>query len=516
VLINEFNRLKSETNLEVEEVAIKGTMTRLRPVLMTAAVASLGFLPMALSTSSGAEVQRPLATVVIGGLISATLLTLLVLPVLYVWVEKRKKHVKQAAVSIILLCFSLNSFAQEQEVSLSENSHNPNVFQSLPLDTILAIGERNALALKMAGKEVEIMKALAKNSMDFARTNAGFEYGNINSAFNDTRLFLNQDFQLPLVYSRKKNFQSAALTLAESNNALEIAKFKLAVRDLCFRIMDLQRREDIIKRFISTYYEWDRIAVAQLKAGEINQSASQSIKLQLQQFYFQRKQLDTDIFSLRQQLNTLVNARYAVTPQTENPTDLIFKMDIGIEEHPLIRNQEAKVKVSYKLVELEKNKLAPEFNLGYSNLSIKGWQSPDGVSQKYYGPGNRFGIYQFGLNLPVFSGTSKAKVKAARLSSEAASLALDQARIQLKNQLAEVVSTYKNAKEAYAYYNDEGIKLAFSIADQTKIRLQSGDINYAERVMLINQQLQVFSAHADAIIALQLATSAYQYLIEKK
>jgi cobalt-zinc-cadmium resistance protein CzcA len=214
---------------------------------MTAAVASLGFLPMALSTSSGAEVQRPLATVVIGGLISATLLTLLVLPVLYVWVEKRKKHVKQAAVSIILLCFSLNSFAQEQEVSLSENSHNPNVFQSLPLDTILAIGERNALALKMAGKEVEIMKALAKNSMDFARTNAGFEYGNINSAFNDTRLFLNQDFQLPLVYSRKKNFQSAALTLAESNNALEIAKFKLAVRDLCFRIMDLQRREDIIK-----------------------------------------------------------------------------------------------------------------------------------------------------------------------------------------------------------------------------------------------------------------------------
>jgi cobalt-zinc-cadmium resistance protein CzcA len=60
-------------------------MTRLRPVLMTATVASLGFLPMAVSTNSGAEVQRPLATVVIGGLISATLLTLLVLPALYPW-----------------------------------------------------------------------------------------------------------------------------------------------------------------------------------------------------------------------------------------------------------------------------------------------------------------------------------------------------------------------------------------------------------------------------------------------
>lgn len=67
VLINEFNRLKKESDMEIHDLVIKGTVTRLRPVLMTAAVASLGFLPMALSTSSGAEVQRPLATVVIGG-----------------------------------------------------------------------------------------------------------------------------------------------------------------------------------------------------------------------------------------------------------------------------------------------------------------------------------------------------------------------------------------------------------------------------------------------------------------
>jgi cobalt-zinc-cadmium resistance protein CzcA len=72
-------------------------MTRLRPVLMTATVASLGFLPMALSTNSGAEVQRPLATVVIGGLISATLLTLLVLPALYPWFCRARRLVGAAA-----------------------------------------------------------------------------------------------------------------------------------------------------------------------------------------------------------------------------------------------------------------------------------------------------------------------------------------------------------------------------------------------------------------------------------
>jgi len=88
VLISYFNQLKSEGILDPLQRVLIGTKTRLRPVLMTAAVASLGFLPMALSTSGGAEVQKPLATVVIGGLVSATLLTLIVLPILYLLLER--------------------------------------------------------------------------------------------------------------------------------------------------------------------------------------------------------------------------------------------------------------------------------------------------------------------------------------------------------------------------------------------------------------------------------------------
>jgi cobalt-zinc-cadmium resistance protein CzcA len=92
VLLAEFNRLGKEELTDLNEIVLKGTEIRLRPVIMTAMVASLGFLPMALSQSSGAEVQRPLATVVIGGLISATLLTLVVLPVLYTYFEKKNLH----------------------------------------------------------------------------------------------------------------------------------------------------------------------------------------------------------------------------------------------------------------------------------------------------------------------------------------------------------------------------------------------------------------------------------------
>ena len=90
VLVNYFNELREE-GLSVREAVLQGVATRLRAVIMTALVAALGFVPMALAHGAGAEVQRPLATVVIGGIISSTLLTLLLLPMLYDWIERRNK-----------------------------------------------------------------------------------------------------------------------------------------------------------------------------------------------------------------------------------------------------------------------------------------------------------------------------------------------------------------------------------------------------------------------------------------
>ena len=96
VLVTYFNQLR-ETGHSAHDAVVEGSLTRLRPVLMTALVASLGFVPMAIATGAGAEVQRPLATVVIGGIVSSTLLTLIVLPVLYYWLENRTPAKNAAA-----------------------------------------------------------------------------------------------------------------------------------------------------------------------------------------------------------------------------------------------------------------------------------------------------------------------------------------------------------------------------------------------------------------------------------
>ena len=91
VMMSFINQLR-ESGHSIRDAVLEGAATRFRPVLMTATVASLGFIPMALSTGTGAEVQRPLATVVIGGLVTSTLLTLLVLPTLYVWLERERPN----------------------------------------------------------------------------------------------------------------------------------------------------------------------------------------------------------------------------------------------------------------------------------------------------------------------------------------------------------------------------------------------------------------------------------------
>jgi cobalt-zinc-cadmium resistance protein CzcA len=93
VLLDHINELRKEGG-SLRKTILDGAADRLRPVLMTALVASLGFIPMAFNSGPGSEVQRPLATVVIGGLITSTFLTLLVLPIIYYWVEEKREKKK--------------------------------------------------------------------------------------------------------------------------------------------------------------------------------------------------------------------------------------------------------------------------------------------------------------------------------------------------------------------------------------------------------------------------------------
>ena len=199
VLIAEFNRIKNTGETDSREIVLQGTKLRLRPVLMTAFVASLGFLPMALSNGSGAEVQRPLATVVIGGLLIATFLTLFVLPILYILFEngfslKQKNKATITGAAILFFCFfSFQNMNAQTSISLSA-----------AVDTAL----KNNLQVKNERLNAEYQKKLKAATIDIPQTSIIGEYGQFNSFYKDTKFGISQGISFPTVYAKQKSLRS--------------------------------------------------------------------------------------------------------------------------------------------------------------------------------------------------------------------------------------------------------------------------------------------------------------------
>ena len=208
VLIEHFRELKNQGFASMETLIKQGTKDRLRPVLLTATAAALGFLPMALSTNAGAEVQRPLATVVIGGLVSATLLTMVVLPVLYSIFNSsyRKRRIKgrtgsNKVLGILIFLFAASTYAQQPGLTLNE---------------LIPMALENNQGIQAAKLRLNKSEALKGTAFGFNKTEVFYSYDQNNRAINGLPLDvfgLRQDFLFPTVYGSQLKVQKANIAV---------------------------------------------------------------------------------------------------------------------------------------------------------------------------------------------------------------------------------------------------------------------------------------------------------------
>jgi cobalt-zinc-cadmium resistance protein CzcA len=287
VLIAEFIRLKHQGMHDIKQIIMEGTRMRLRPVLMTASVASLGFLPMALSHGAGAEVQRPLATVVIGGLVTATFLTLVVLPVLYMWFEKRgslKKSMATKAVPVIIIML-LGQCAMAQ----TSGTHK------MTLEQMLQQAGNNNLLLQASRSGANYWKQLQTATAELPRTQLGAEYGNINSFQNDTRFYISQSFDLPVVYRRQKELYQAHEQAVTAQSALKQQEIQKEVKTVFYNMVDLMERQQLLIRLDSIYNRFLQAATLRLKTGESTMLEKSNAEAQMQQLMLQQEQVQADL-----------------------------------------------------------------------------------------------------------------------------------------------------------------------------------------------------------------------------
>lgn len=493
VLISYFNQLKKEGMTNIMERIITGTRVRLRPVIMTASVASLGFLPMAISTSGGAEVQRPLATVVIGGLLTATFLTLIILPILYYWLEKwnesrlgKRDLLKVNTMSIILCVAALSSVNAQESL--------------IDLEAAIEIAVNNHPDMKIA--EVEVTKNQSLNDLKYNLGNTEISYqgdGLFDRDFGQqvNQLGIVQNVPHPNVTKTQNKLQDAYSKQSNTKVQLTENELKWKVKQMYFEIQYKNENKKLYTDLVDAYSEYVDKAEVRVKAGAANRLESLTLKSKWQEYQLLLSQVTLELDNMKKQFQLLLNTSEQVAPE-DSLNAIVFSPKLDHENNLLLIKSQQALAIESAKVEVLESALKPNFTVGYA-------------VQKFY-EGGWLSAAEVGVSLPLFKGQAKKRIEAQKMQVdignykyESRLLSFNQERLQLES----IIELYKNG---ITFYEDQMNGINTEILKISNLNYQAGKLSYLE---LLNT-LQLFSTNSknywEQILGYNKAVSDYQYL----
>lgn len=499
VLITEFNRLHAGGLTDIHEVILQGTRNRIRPVLMTAFVASLGFLPMAVSNGAGAGVQRPLASVVIGGLLIATLLTLFVLPALYLMFEKRAymqpKNI--AALLLLLLLPAAGKVMAQTPITLAEAEtaalqYNPE--------------------LRVARMQADRDKRNIATSADIAPANVTAEYGHVNSFFTDTKLGASQSIGFPTVYSSQKRLLRTEWEAALLTVAMREQDIRKQVAETFYALLYLKEKKKLLMESDSLYAEFLEKAALRLEKGETSVLEKAAAGAQREQIRLQLDQLQEDVATQQIRLGYLLGANKNYEPTSASPrARLNVRLDtFAVAELPASRWMQQQIVKAGAVTKNEQAKLLPGLTVGMYRQTFVGYQLVDGA-ERYFGNNQFFGSVMAGITLPIFSAGQYQRVRVAKLDETIARTKYDANRQLLTSKRAAASNAYNRYLRAVQYYEATGLQNAATITTAANAQYRGGYINYMEWVLLINQAIAIRNEYTEALRQLNDATLTLNY-----
>jgi len=496
VLIAEFNRLEKEEGIiDITERVLKGLHTRLRPVIMTAAVASLGFLPMALSTSAGAEVQKPLATVVIGGLITATLLTLIVLPIFYIFFSTfsfsslfKRKSVKTLSILLMLVVCSasFNSIYAQQTKSI-------NLKQAVQMAL-----DRN-LSVRSSKYSVDVQKALKGASWDIPKTSIDGQYGQFNSYSKDNSFTVSQSFAFPTVYINQNKLAKANIKSSEwqlKTSQLEIAT---QVKQIYWQLAYLYSKQKLFAYQDSLYTGFQKAAELRAKTGETNRLEMISARSQSLEIKNQLQQINADLVIYNQKLQTILNVETTLYPADT----VLHRIDYlptgdksGLAANPSVSYINQQIEVSRLEKKVESSRALPDLSIGYFSQTMQGTQEINGVP-RVFGTGNRFTGIQAGIAVPLWFAPYSAKAKAAKLKEKIAKTDAENFSKSLSGSYRSLMLEFSKNSNSVDYYEKQAIPEADLIIEQATRSYKAGAMDYLDYILSLSRALSIKQNYLD-------------------
>ena len=488
LMINHFNDIHKQTMypLSTNRVIARGTPHLLRPVFLTGLVASLGFVPMAVATSAGAEVQRPLATVVIGGLIVSTVLTLLVIPVFYkivgsaaVW--KRAYSGKKFFFLLLLALLPIPMKAQ----------------QVVTLEQAIELAKQNHPRLKTAAAAVRQAKAGRGEVLELAPTEFGYSWGQLNGEIKkDKQWEVNQNLGSLLTPFYKNvlvNRQIATGTfyhrIVEKEVVAEVKRawaYYLYAYNLRSLYNDQNQWAEELQRIGELRYQQGEITLL-----EKNMAATMAADLKNRLFQSQEEE--------KLALARLNWACYAGQPIVPADTALVqFPADIETptysEAHlKYFQSQAGEAKAQ---LNVERSRFFPELSLGYVRqdiLSLKGLNS-----------------WMVGVSFPIYFLPRHSKVKQAKATAFIARTEAEANTRNLYNKVFEAIANLRRQSESLHYYTSSALKEADELMKVAALQLRHSETDITEFIQAVNVARDIRRGYIETVYQYNIAALEYE------
>jgi len=487
VLINKFNELKESGMTNIKDRIFEATHERLRPILLTATAAIMGFIPMAVSTSGGAEVQRPLATVVIGGLITATFLTLVVLPVLYNWLESRKErktnngeksYINRGA-SVITILIAIGSFltsgnamAQDQTVPLS-----------LTLEKAIELAKENYPSLEASQAFIDRERAMKGTSFDLGNTQiftGKEEVGNGLPGVQTTIGVQQGNIDLLTGFSKSK-FYKERVKLGEKLYVLNeqelVRNVMLAYDGINYNKAQLHFAEQLD----SIYADFRSAAQLRLDTGETGRLEFLAASSEYQQVQVLRQQAYDEIEIAKRALNQYLGIDQSIETvgrlTYEKLNSMIITDSASATNNPILQYAMQNAEVSKANVGVEKAEFLPKFSLNYGNQIV------DDVSG--------FNSYQVGISIPIWFLPQKSRVKAAKANAMVSENQYLEQKMVTESRISQLLKALEKTQKTLKYYEEGALVLAEEQIKTAELASKEGEIDYVNYITILNSAIRI-------------------------
>lgn len=484
LMINHFNALRESTThrLSTGRVIARGTQHLLRPVFLTGLVASLGFVPMAVATSAGAEVQRPLATVVIGGLFVSTLLTLFVVPVFYRLVGSAPLLLRRLLPVLMLPALML----------LPLEGHSQ---QRVTLDEAVAMALENHPRLKSADAAVERTRAMRGESWELAPTTVDYSFGQLNGTErNDREISITQSFGSLLtpfyknaLVRRQTETGGHYRELVRREVVAEVKRawsYYLYTQELCRLYADQNALAAELSRTSELRYQQGDIT-------RLEQSMTATMAAEMRNRLFQAQE-EQKVAAARLQWACYVDAPLMPSDTLLTRFDAPKEISADLQRsyfQSQVREAEARTRV-------EKSRFFPELSFGYQRQNIL--------------PDKGLNAYVIGASFPIFFNTRRSRIRQAKAD---AYIARNDAALNLRNvdnRITELQANLRRYEESLRYYVESALPEAETLVRAARLQLANSETTIAEYIMSLNTALEIRRGYIETLNQYNITALEYE------